>query len=139
MTLTLVSLESPFASDPLANIAYAYEACKDSISKGESPYASHLLFPQFLDDKDPTQRAEGLRLSDAWRHQAAKIIFYLDKGWSAGMQHALDFVKTHGKHAEFRVLKGNLDPNLLASIGIAVEGLPPADPFGLNDVFLTLD
>ena len=137
MTL-LISLESPFASDPIENIHYAYECCKDSIAKGESPYASHLLFPQFLDDKDPAARAAGLRLSDAWRHKADKIVFYTDKGWSAGMQHALDFVKAHGKGAEFRALSGQLDATLLASLGIKVEEAP-ADPFGLKDIFITLD
>jgi hypothetical protein len=38
-----VILESPYAGDVEANVAYARAAVRDSLMRGEAPIASHLL------------------------------------------------------------------------------------------------
>ena len=41
-----VILESPYAGDIERNVKYARMAVRDSLSRGEAPIASHLLYTQ---------------------------------------------------------------------------------------------
>ena len=45
-----VILESPFKGPTESNLEYAKKAMKDSISRGESPIAFHLLYSEILDE-----------------------------------------------------------------------------------------
>lgn len=51
---------SKYAGDTKKNVANAITYCKEVISKGKQPIASHLLYPQMLDDNFPEQRKMGL-------------------------------------------------------------------------------
>lgn len=90
MSRRRVILESPYAGvDAEAtaqNVAYARECMRDCISRGESPYASHLLLTQVLDDTDKHDRALGIYLGHAWMEGAAAIVVYTDRGISQGMK-----------------------------------------------------
>lgn len=44
--LRLVIVESPYAGDIEANVAYARRCLRDSLARGEAPIASHLLYTQ---------------------------------------------------------------------------------------------
>lgn len=85
--MTLVILESPYAGDVEKNLEYARACVKDSLSRGEAPIASHLLYtqPGILDDDDPEQRALGVRAGLEWQRVAEKHVFYTDLGMSTGM------------------------------------------------------
>jgi len=80
-----VLLESPYAGDVDANVEYARLALKNSIDRGEAPLASHLLYTQVLDDKDPKQRTTGIDCGKAWLIGCDAVVFYCDRGWSPGM------------------------------------------------------
>lgn len=84
----LVVLESPYAGDVEANLAYARAAIADSLARGEAPIASHLLYtqPGILDDADPSERVKGIAAGHAWIGVAAKLVVYTDLGISAGME-----------------------------------------------------
>lgn len=86
-----VVIESPYAGDVEANIAYAKLCVKDCLARGEAPYASHLFFTQYgiLNDDVPEERKLGIEAGFAWRDQAQIIAFYLDRGVSRGMIEAL--------------------------------------------------
>ena len=84
----IVIVESPYAGDIEANLAYAREACANCLTRGEIPYASHLFFPQFLDDLQPVEREIGMTAGYAFWRNASKIVFYLDRGMSNGMRRA---------------------------------------------------
>jgi hypothetical protein len=90
----LVILESPFAGPTPAhiqtNLEYARKAGKECAFRHESILASHLLFPQFLDDHEPAERELGIGLGLAWRKHAHYSVFYIDLGWSGGMKFALN-------------------------------------------------
>ncbi len=58
----------------------------DSLGRGEAPFASHLLYTQFLDDNDPGQRALGLRAGQSWLLKAEAVAVYTDLGISPGMK-----------------------------------------------------
>jgi len=101
-----VVIESPYAGDIDANVAYARRAILDSVSRGEAPIASHLLFPTFiLDDNVAESRRLGIECGLAWHHVADAVIFYKDRGMSPGMATALTHCQAHGIHWEVRYLE----------------------------------
>ena len=61
--LPLVYVASPFAGDTEGNTELARRYCRFAVSKSVIPVAPHLLYPQFMDDADPEQRALGLRFA----------------------------------------------------------------------------
>jgi hypothetical protein len=44
--MKLVIIESPYAGEVEANVAYARACMRDSLGHGEAPIASHLLYTQ---------------------------------------------------------------------------------------------
>jgi hypothetical protein len=57
----LVYICSAYAGDIEHNVSRARGYCRFAVSEGYIPLAPHLLFPQFMDDGDPEQRALGIR------------------------------------------------------------------------------
>lgn len=55
-----VYVASPFSGDTEANTLKAVEYCRMVIDAGYMPLASHLLYPQMLNDKIPAERELGL-------------------------------------------------------------------------------
>lgn len=113
---TIIIVESPFAANlehsQAEHEAYAKECCLQVIDDGDTPYASHLFFPQFLDESDPADRDLGIRLG----YQVAKalfnapytqvtVAFFIDMGWSPGMLAALEEYSGGGVRYEVRRLK----------------------------------
>jgi hypothetical protein len=86
-----VQLESPFGAPTregiITNVAYALIAMRDSLERGEAPFASHLLYTQMLDDRDPHERAEGIEAGLVIGNDAALTVVYEDLGISRGMQY----------------------------------------------------
>ncbi len=56
----IVFICSPFAGDTEKNIRRAQGYSRFAVSRNCIPFAPHLLFPQFLDDEDRSQRELGL-------------------------------------------------------------------------------
>lgn len=81
-----VIIESPFAGG-FANIKYARRCVRDSLSRGESPYASHLLYTQkgLLNDLVPEERKLGISAADGWLEVADFVAVYCDLGITGGM------------------------------------------------------
>lgn len=105
--MRLVLIESPYAGDIEANIAYARAAMWDCLERGEAPYASHLLYTQVgvLDDSDPAQRKRGIEAGLLWGRFAQATVVYGDRGISAGMQHGIDRAIAEGRPVEYRSIK----------------------------------
>lgn len=61
--LPLIYIASPFAGDTEHNTMRARGYCRFAVGKGCIPLAPHLLYPQFIDDADETQRELGLRFA----------------------------------------------------------------------------
>ena len=111
-----VIIESPFSgksgfNDVQKNIKYARACVHDSLLRGESPYASHLLYtqPGVLDDDKPEERMRGIYAGESWRQVADVTAFYTDAGWSAGMLAALAEIFRDHRRLLFRAL----DPDRL--------------------------
>lgn len=106
--MKLVIIESPFAGDVEANVAYLHRCCLDSLRRGESPFASHGFFTHFLDDNKHEDRMLGIAAGIAWARAADLIAVYIDRGMSNGMSAAISLHEAEGKKIEYRTLeKGN--------------------------------
>ncbi len=80
-----VIIESPYAGNVELHTKYARAALRDSLARGEAPFASHLLYTQVLYDMDPVQRTHSLEAGFAWHLRADLIAVYADMGVSPGM------------------------------------------------------
>jgi len=106
--MRLVILESPYAGDVVANETYARACVRDSLSRGEAPIASHLLYtqPGILNDLDPEERAWGINAGLAWGSVAQATVVYVDRGISKGMHFGIDRAIAEGRPIERRTLGG---------------------------------
>ncbi|MFC1678163.1 hypothetical protein ACFLZ9_00320 [Patescibacteria group bacterium] len=107
MSEKLVIIESPFAGEIEKNIAYARACMHDSLSRGEYPYACHLLYTQegILNDEIPADRELGIRAGLAWGKFAQKTVVYTDLGISDGMKLGIERAKDEGRPVEYRKLE----------------------------------
>lgn len=82
----LIIIESPYAGEIERNMIYLGRAIKDTLSRNESPIASHGLFPQFYNDANPFERNTCMYAGWAWMRAADYIVVYTDYGISEGMR-----------------------------------------------------
>lgn len=96
------------AAEGELHLAYGRAAIRDSLQRGESPYASHLLYtqPGILDDTDAAERQLGIAAGFAWRHVAHLTAVYADLGISTGMRFGIDEARRYGLHVEIRSIDG---------------------------------
>lgn len=101
-----VIIESPFAGDVERNLKYLRAAMRDSLLRGEAPFASHALYtqPGVLDDADRFERELGIEAGFAWRLAAQRTAVYADHGISPGMQLGCVHAKRMGHHIQVRTI-----------------------------------
>lgn len=104
--MKLVILESPYAGDIKNNTKYAIRAMRDSISRGEAPFASHLVYPYILDENIPEERKKGIELGFAWWLMADLIAFYCDLGMSPGMQASMNRIAQKRTEERLAIIDG---------------------------------
>ncbi len=111
----LVVIESPLNADTRDGIeqnkAYAKKAMLDSLSRGEAPYASHLLYdqPGILDDLNPDERHRGILAGFAWGAKADIVAVYADLGISRGMRAGIEVAHQRGQTVTYRYIYGEGD------------------------------
>ena len=103
----LVIIESPYMGNVKSNVAYAQKCMSDSLLRGESPFASHLLYTQVLDDNVPELRGMGMSRAFAWYRHADLMAVYIDKGISNGMKMGMEVAEKLGIEMVYRTLNGN--------------------------------
>lgn len=103
-----VIIESPYAGDVEANVEYARRCVRDSLSRGEAPIASHLLYtqPGILDDLKPEERRWGIDAGLAWKAVAQASVVYTDRGITKGMEYGMAAATSAGIPVELRTLPG---------------------------------
>lgn len=103
-----VQVESPFGAPTrervITNVAYALLAMRDSLYRGEAPFASHLLYTQMLDDTDQVERAMGITRGLVIADSAELTAVYTDLGISHGMQLGIDHAKETDRPIVYRQL-----------------------------------
>ncbi len=123
---TLVVIESPYrgltADETRANVRFARQALAHSLSLGEAPIASHLLYtqPDVLRDHDPDERQLGVAAGLAWLRAADRHVFYTDRGWSTGMLAALAASPKFHSHIYIRGLQFPPKPPAEVPAGLTI-------------------
>jgi hypothetical protein len=110
-----IIIESPYAGDLVRNVGYARECLWDSLSRQESPFASHLLYTQVLDDKIPAQRETGLKLAIPWYDAADLCAVYTDLGISDGMKRGMAYARSISLPVEERRIRNGSQTSFGAS------------------------
>ena len=73
----MVYIASPYAGEVEQNVRFAKAACLFAMRQDCTPVAVHLLYPQFLDDSNPTQREAGVRMG-------LRVLEACDELWLCG-------------------------------------------------------
>jgi hypothetical protein len=107
-------IESPYAGDVARNKAYLQRCIKwSAMEQGMTPYASHQMLTDALDDTDPEQREFGLQLGSHMTNillaAGAEVLFFVDLGWSPGMHRMQDYLDQ--RRVPYRVVRID-GPNL---------------------------
>ncbi|MCM1439358.1 MAG: hypothetical protein NC131_09200 [Roseburia sp.] len=94
-----IYVASRYAGDVDANIAAAIGYCRRVIAEGYMPIASHLLYPQILNDDNPEERELGLMFGLA-------LIRISDEVWvfgsvSSGVALEIEEAKRLKKHLRY--------------------------------------
>lgn len=97
----LTIIESPFSApthdEIVRNVYYAMLAVRDSLSRDEAPYASHLFFTQMLDDNIPHERTLGIEAGLSIGKNAVSTAVYADLGVSHGMKLGIEAAEQAGR------------------------------------------
>ena len=104
--MILVIIESPYAGDVETNIKFARACMRDSLNRGEAPFASHLLYTQddILDDDIPQEKFWGIEAGLTWGKHASKTVVYTNLGISEGMEFGIQRAIKEGREVEYREL-----------------------------------
>lgn len=117
-TRKFVDIESPYAGaslgkgsagvrEVLRNIRYTRACMRDSLLRGEIPFASHLIYTQsgILDDNVPEERHMGIMAGkELIERLNATTAVYTDLGISKGMELGIKIAKENGRSIEYRSL-----------------------------------
>lgn len=110
-----VIVESPFAGG-FANVKYSRACIRDALRRGESPFASHLLYTQagILDDKIPEERRKGIDAAIGWLEVADYVAVYVDKGVTTGMVYGIARASRLGKPIHIRWIEVEKDEQVIS-------------------------
>ena len=78
-------LESPYAGEVEKNKLYAIACGKDMMSRKEAVFASHLIYPLFIQKYNEEERNNGIDAGQTWYGMAEICCVYLDLGMTPGM------------------------------------------------------
>jgi len=106
--MLLVLIESPFAGNVDLNVQFARACMRDSLNRGEAPFAMHLLYTQqgILNDEIPEQREWGIAAGFAWGKYAQLTAVYTNLGITPGMEIGIQKADEAGRKIEYRELAG---------------------------------
>ncbi len=96
----IVYICSPFSGDVEKNVKAAQRYSRFAVDKGYIPVAPHLLFPQFLDDKNPKERQLGLYFGNALMSKCAEVWVFGNKV-SAGMEMEIKRARWKAYHLRY--------------------------------------
>ncbi len=88
----IVYICSPFSGDVERNVKAAQDYSRFVVEQGHIPIAPHLLFPQFLNDDNPTERQLGMLFGNAIMSKCSEVWVFGNK-ISAGMKAEINRAK----------------------------------------------
>lgn len=100
---------------------------RDSLKRGEAPFASHRLYPGILDDDVPAERRLGIEAGLAWGQCADATVVYEDLGISPGMALGIERARAEGRPVEHRRLTARPNEKGAAPAAPVSETAPVAN------------
>jgi hypothetical protein len=98
--MKLIYVCSPFRANETTtqeeHVNYARNSCAFVVSTGNVPIAPHLLFPQFMDDSDPEQRALAIEMNKELIEMCDELWYFLEMSGgflSEGMKAELAYAR----------------------------------------------
>lgn len=102
----LVYICSKYAGNTQVNVYLAVKYCCYAIKEGKIPVASHLLYPQMLDDNDPVQRKLGCQFGLALLKHCSEVwVFNENRELSEGMRAEIKEARLLGKKVKYHDVK----------------------------------
>ena len=98
----LIYVCSPYSGDEKKNVARARLYCRFVLEKNRIPLAPHLLYPQFMDDRD---RGRIYAINKAILAKCAELWVFGDER-SPGMKREILFAKNKRKTIRYIKVKG---------------------------------
>lgn len=89
----MIYICSPYAGDTKTNVAKARHYSRFAVESGCLPIAPHLLFPQFMDDSNPAERALSLSFGNVLMDKCAEVWVFgerISSGMEAEIKRARD-------------------------------------------------
>ena len=102
----IIYICSPYAGNVEGNVAAARKYSRFAMERGYIPIAPHLLFPQFMDDNNPTERELGLFFGNAVMSKCAEV-WVFGKTVSPGM--AAEIKRARWKNYRLRYFTEELE------------------------------
>lgn len=104
-------LAAPTPEGVGANLALARRLCREVIDAGHSPFAPHLLMPQFLDDAKANERNVGMKAGFDFLRVCGEVWCWstISNGMAAEIRHAVENADTRDDGIKVRFPWG-LDP-----------------------------
>lgn len=102
----IVYICSPYAGDIEKNVAAARRYSRFAMENGCIPFAPHLLFPQFMDDRKPMERELAMFFGNALMSKCAELWVFGDTV-SSGM--AAEIERAKRKNYPIRYFNSNLE------------------------------
>lgn len=88
----MVYICSPYAGDVDENVRKARVYCRYAVNQNCIPIAPHLLFPQFMDDNNPTERRTAMLMNEILLSKCRELWVFGDV-ISNGMAYEIDMAK----------------------------------------------
>jgi len=129
-----VVIESPYAGHIVMNEIYGELCMHDClVNHNETPYASHLLYTRkwVLRDEHPEERKLGIDAGFYWREVSEQSNFYIDLGFTEGMNLGVKDCIKKGTPYEIRNIPDDLWKRF--QVICKSEGLYPPDRMNKED------
>lgn len=98
---------SPYSGDVETNIKLAREFSAYALRFGVMPIAPHLLFPQFMDDKIPSEREMAMNFNRQIFDGCEQLwVLISESGISRGMKAEIGWAENEGKPIRYFSVRG---------------------------------
>ena len=110
-TTPRVIIESPYKWENYEglqeNLEYCRQCILDCLKRWEAPFASHILYTQVLDDRNPEDRYTWIEAWLEWGKSADYTVVYEDRGISQWMKYWIRKALEEWREVFYRTLYNN--------------------------------
>ena len=98
---------APYDLENTTHVVYMERVFKDSLERGEAPFAAHIFYSIYLDYDDIRERAIGSTFTTMWIKAADVVAVYTDYSRSVEMEIGVKEAVMYNKVVAFRSIGMN--------------------------------